>query len=1638
MRKFLSIIVTFIILLSSLNVLAIASYSETDCKSLEDFTNEVTNLINNEETLNNESQLISVASVDVEEECSSETKRLIVKSDRPVNPLNSVNYISGYNDLHILQFADNVDFYNAKKYYESIDYIEYVEEDAILKESVINGGEIVTESAITAPTTFVSNVFGYTTAKNNCGTNPVSVAIVDSGVESTHEFLQGRVVPTGFNSVTEGGTSEDDRGHGTQVAGIIVANSNDNVTIYPYKALNKWGEGTALQVSLAIDAAVSDDVDIINLSLSMVGYNETLHQAVVNAKNEGITVVAAAGNKGYNLEITECSPGGFSEVISVVSVNVSRVVSSFSNYGATVSCAAPGEDILSSYLNNTYKISSGTSMSAPFVVAACCYKLSSNSNLSPDQLYSSIIQGAKNSSGSFRTSTLYPGTAISTTKQCATPVFTYSNCTFAGRKLVEITCSTLNSNILYSINGSDYYEYKDKFYVDATSTITAYAVSQNYRPSSSVSRTYTKSLIDSDDFTINGTTLVGYSGSSESVTIPDLINDVAITDIAATAFSNNTIIKTVHLSGTVTSIESGAFKNCSSLESVNGTQVTSLGSEAFYDCKALTTISLSKVKSIGDKTFYNCENLNTASFPASQTVGISAFENTKSLLGAYFTVATSIGDSAFKNSGIKSISCYNVKLIGAEAFYNCSNLTAFSSSYLSSLGSNSFYGCYELTSVNLGKISGLSANMFNGYSKLSSVIADSITSIGTNALKGTAITSVSYPVLSSVSEGAFSDCINLTTVTLPAITDFSISWFTGSSKITKFVLNGLTNLSVLSGELSESFPELNTFDASSLTVVPDGAFKDLTELANYKLPAATTLGDYAFYNTAIDKVSFGSVNSVGNYTFAKIKGITEVYLPSLSKLPKTAFDPSTEVISLTLKYIYEYEDSEILYYNFPLLQSFTTQNTDVIPDYYFSGLSELTTLSLGNNVTTIGAYAFDGCDKLTTGNFGNANNISDDAFCGSSFEYLYLNSLEVYNDVLLRDLKSQLKLFSINKVEDLSNIYFGEFSSLETIYISSAKTIPDGCFKNVTSLKNVYNDYATTIGEEAFYNCTSLEKIVLDYATSIGKNAFYNCNALTYFNAENLKTLTENIFENCENLESVSMASLINLPENFTMRNFPNLKQFHISDTISSIPDRMFENCVSLTSVNFSSVKTVGDYAFYNTALSSFTFTNVTSIGDYAFYGADFTSLTDIPCTDIGVGAFSNCDKITKATFKELSNIPAELFENCTALKTFTSSAIDIKVVGDRAFKNTALTDFDLDYLSGVDVGDESFRNSKLNFNVRENFVFKSIGDYAFEGCTLKGNNIVMDTLSSVGVGGFNGFSFDFLTLPNVTIINDIPDGCITLVGSLVRHCADIETTGTVCTYANSKLADYCLNNGIDYLEFNKQNAFKGISAEYLTQMNSSVNVDAFGFDLTYIWYGTDNLDLSASNELFRSKNSTEKLLDENSSELKFNDYKYYYCDVVSYENGRRVTMQTPLIKNAFKFVEALDDTVVIDNDNPMGSVIYSNSINSEDVLNHLYLEEGECDIIPSYENGKIQSYGTGTYIDVYAGDTFVKTYVLIMYGDVNGDGYVDVLDSSKLYNYVYNLEYTYKDQYCREAMDLNGDGSSTIYDIQLMQNKIV
>jgi thermitase len=223
----------------------------------------------------------------------------------------------------------------------------------------------------------------------------IKVAVIDTGVDLSHPALANNLAPSSeWRDYVDNDTVPNDEasinsslgtayGHGTAVSGIILQIA-PKATILPLRVLDPKGKGNLDNVVKAIDHAILNGVQIINLSLGSVKPNFSLSQEIAYAKTKGIYVIAAAGNNGQGANYPakdsyQDKMSGF--LFGVGSVDAKEALSSFSARGEGVLAFAPGEQVYTLYPSNRVTYATGTSFATPLVAGAFALAMSELPNV---------------------------------------------------------------------------------------------------------------------------------------------------------------------------------------------------------------------------------------------------------------------------------------------------------------------------------------------------------------------------------------------------------------------------------------------------------------------------------------------------------------------------------------------------------------------------------------------------------------------------------------------------------------------------------------------------------------------------------------------------------------------------------------------------------------------------------------------------------------------------------------------------------------------------------------------------------------------------------------------------------------------------------------------------------------------------------------------------------------------------------------------------------------------------------------------------------------------------------------------------------------------------------------------------------
>lgn len=227
-------------------------------------------------------------------------------------------------------------------------------------------------------------------------TNPVIIAVVDSGINSHPEFADRLIPGTNTNNPNTPDLTTDGCPHGTHVAGILAAKGNNGMGVagvnwgaqlMPVRVVNGC-TGTEFQAAAGIEWAADHGADIINMSLQYYTGTQTLNDAIQYAHEAGAVLIAAAGN--FQGQIV-AFPARFPNCMGVSALNRFNSIANFSNWGPQVDICAAGDDVYSTFINNGYINMDGTSMATPHVAGIAALMKSYNPSLTNTQITQILI-----------------------------------------------------------------------------------------------------------------------------------------------------------------------------------------------------------------------------------------------------------------------------------------------------------------------------------------------------------------------------------------------------------------------------------------------------------------------------------------------------------------------------------------------------------------------------------------------------------------------------------------------------------------------------------------------------------------------------------------------------------------------------------------------------------------------------------------------------------------------------------------------------------------------------------------------------------------------------------------------------------------------------------------------------------------------------------------------------------------------------------------------------------------------------------------------------------------------------------------------------------------------------------------------
>ena len=548
------------------------------------------------------------------------------------------------------------------------------------------------------------------------------------------------------------------------------------------------------------------------------------------------------------------------------------------------------------------------------------------------------------------------------------------------------------------------------------------------------------------------------SGSFASCNNLQFVNLKRCKTIESQAFLNCSKLQSVGDLSSCTTIGEGAFNSCYSLKSIDISNCNSLNGDVFSDCTRLEEVKLSKqLNQIKWNTFNGCTNLKNIDLSNCTSIGGNAFAECRSLTSVGNTaLLSSIEGYAFSNcANLTNIYLSNCTFIGEWAFRGCPKLSNINLSKCKLLENYAFIECTELTEVDLSSCSSLAYGIFAYCSKLKTVKGiENITTIPANAFANTGIETLSFPLCTTIQEGAFRGCTQLKSIDIPVCQSIGMNAFASCSRLESVSIpntikslgykcfNGNTSLTLY----AKNVPALDRYPGNMAETDTLALGKNVLIIVPEESLAAYQAADV--WNTMSERIfplgtqfDYDVEATAQASTSGLQKAIGEKNLRSVVTLKVKGSINSYDIMVMRNKmdnlHHLDLSDADIKSNSYDYYTGFSTQD-DILDPHSFADLDKLLTVKLPKSVKYIN-QAFNNCSQLR----------------------------------------------SVEMPENL--ICVGD------------------------TLDNEWS-----MGGEAFSNCTNLEYIIFHNCEKIGGSAFYQCNSLQEITLpKNLKHVGSYAFSQC-------------------------------------------------------------------------------------------------------------------------------------------------------------------------------------------------------------------------------------------------------------------------------------------------------------------------------------------------------------------------------------------------------------------------------------------------------------------------------------------------------------------------------------------
>ena len=1040
-------------------------------------------------------------------------------------------------------------------------------------------------------------------------------------------------------------------------------------------------------------------------------------------------------------------------------------------------------------------------------------------------------------------------------KEHANPIFyNYDSST----KILNITkTGSATYSAMQSFSSASlypWYRYKDKIEtlnVSGLSSFGNYAFS-GYSVLKTVTLNYKESLPDNvfndsnkiTTLTLNGTGATGTAFSGKKQLESLTINTTG--SVTREAFSGCTNLKNLTITKANT-IYGNAFKGCNNtgFTSVTLGTVSTVKTNAFLDCSYINSFDTGNATKIEYRALDGCIRLSSFTLGAACNDFGTPLTNTHNSIKTLTVAAgnTYYSGSANKNYIIEnSIKKLRIGILTGNttsftvpndveltnyAFYNLSNLktvTFAATSSVTAIGQNTFYGCTGLTKIEIpSSATIIDQSAFSGCTNLKTVVVPkTVTSVNQNAfLNCTGLTTINY----YGSEYEWDQTLGIVETGNSAFNKNKVVWayyegdfdegrlhWKAENKVLTITRKSGTGTAIPNFSSPSAVPwknqasSITKVEANFITKVGDYAFYGFRSLdtatpSNLNLGTITSIGAHSFENcvklSSMDK--FQNCTSIGAYAFSGCTSLVDISIGSACTsigMPLTA-DPGN-IKSLIVNNgngSYKSSDDKLCITNKAGNTLIMGINKADVPDgissigsYAFYNLKGVETVTIPGSVLDIAANAFAGCDDITTANY-----------LGSDVNLNTLKS-NIVTEGNSKLINATWKTASYEGDTADGNFHWEVAETALTISkkntvtrlpdYDSASEVPWSIYASrVTSVNITDIDYVGAYNFCGFSKLTN-ENLTSPQVTAVGAHSFEDCDALTaVINNNSILAIGDYAFADCDGLTAVTMNNA-NTVGNYAFADSA-LTSITFPDNISSVGEGVLQGCENLTAIYASTDKKYRGNASNQILIEKKNESEFTVIA--VVPGVDDLNLSGTGITEIGAGAFAGCENMTSITIPDsVKTINNEAFEDCTALTSINIPS-SVTEIGGSVFSGCTK-------LETITVAADNQR-----YRSEDNTIIDKSTDTLVLVAGCKGTAAIPEGIKVIGEGAFK----DCASLEDITV----PDGLTEIKPYAFYGCSGLRSMDIPETVIKIGEHAFELCSGVETLNIPRGVTYIGDSA---------------------------------------------------------------------------------------------------------------------------------------------------------------------------------------------------------------------------------